>query len=71
MSIKTWQEKADWENLHCPAHAEGYAIAPGTPIKIIDDETSQEKIIPFDPATLKLSTTVLNWRLDLDETKVV
>lgn len=66
MSSKTWQEKADWENANCPAHAEGYAVAPGTPIKILDDETGKPKIIPFDPATLKLSTRVLNWRLPVE-----
>ena len=59
--IITWQDKADWENSHCPAHAEGYAVAPGSLIKIIDDETLEEKIIPFNPETLKLSTKVIDW----------
>ena len=67
----TWQDKGDWENSHCPAHAEGVPVPPGTPIKILDEETGEEKIVPFDPKTLKLSTTVLNWRLDLDGTEVV
>ena len=67
MDIVTWQDKADWENAHDPAHAEGWAVAPGTLIKILDEETEEEKIIPFDPKILKLSTVVLNWRLDLDE----
>ena len=67
----TWQDKGDWENEHCSAHAEGWAVAPGTLIEIIDEETGKPKIIPFDPKTLKLSTTVLNWRLDLNETENV
>lgn len=71
MTFITYQDYNDWENTHHPSMAEGWAVPPGAPIKILEDETGQEKIIPFDPATLKLSTTVLNWRLDLDETKVV
>ena len=67
MDFVTWQDKADWENSYCPSHAEGWPVSPGTPIKILDDEAGEEKIIPFDPKTLKLSTVVLNWRLDLDE----
>ena len=67
MEIITWQDKGDWENTHDPAHAEGWAVSPGTLIKILDDETGEEKIIPFDPKTLKLSTRVLNWRLNFDE----
>ena len=68
MSDKTWQDKCDWENANSPAHAEGFAVAPGTPIKILDDETGEPRIVLFDPKTLKLSTKVLNWRLDLNET---
>ena len=69
--MKTWQDKCDWENTHNPAHAEGVPVRPGTPILIVDDETGEPKVIPFDPKTLKLTTKVLNWRLDLNETKVV
>ena len=69
--MKTWQDKCDWENAHCPALAEGIPVCPGTPIKILDEESGEAKIIPFDPKTLKLTTKVLNWRLDLDETEDV
>lgn len=65
--IITWQDQNDWENEHCPSHAEGWAVAPGTPILILDDESDEPKVIPFDPKTLKLTTKVLNWRLDLHE----
>lgn len=67
MDFITWQDKADWENSHRPAHAEGWPVAPGTLIKIFDEEANEEKIIPFDPKTLKLSTMVLNWALGFDE----
>ena len=60
----TWKDKADWENSFNPAHAEGYAVAPGSLIKIIDDETLEEKIIPFNPEALKLSTKVIDWYYD-------
>lgn len=46
--IITWKDKADWENSVCPANAEGYGTIKGRLIKIIDDETGEEKIIPFD-----------------------
>lgn len=65
--IITWKDKADWENSVCPAHAEGYGTAKGRLIKIIDDETGEEKIIPFDPETLKLSTKVIDWHYDYEQ----
>lgn len=56
----TWQDKADWENKHCPAYAEGFACAPGSLI-LIEDEKGNRKVIAFDPKTLEVQTKVLNW----------
>ena len=58
--IKTWQDKGDFENYNNPAHAEGWAVAPGTLIKIWN-EHGEEEVIPFDPKTLKLGTKV-DWQ---------
>lgn len=58
--IITWKDKADWENKHCPAFAEGYACPPGSPI-LIEDENGEQKVIPFDPETLLLDTKVIDW----------
>lgn len=58
--MKTWQDKADWENTHHPAHAECFACAPGSLI-LIEDENGNKKAIKFDPKTLRLDTTVLDW----------
>lgn len=41
MEFVTWQDKADCENSHCPGHAEGWAVSPGTLIKILDEETGE------------------------------
>ena len=46
--IITWQAQNDWENEHCPALAEGWPVPPGSLIEILDDETGNPKIIPFD-----------------------
>ena len=58
--MKTWKDKADWENKHCPALAEGYACPPGSLI-LIEDENGEQKVIPFDPETLLLDTKVIDW----------
>ena len=57
---KTWQDKGDFENYNNPAHAEGWAVAPGTLIKILNEQ-GEEEIIPFDPKTLRLDTKVVSW----------
>ena len=57
---KTWQDKCDFENYYCPAHAEGIPCAPGTPITIINEQ-GEEEVIPFDPKTLSLDTKVVSW----------
>lgn len=62
--METWQDKADWENKHCPAFAEGFACAPGSLI-LIEDEDGNKKAIKFDPKTLKLDTKVLDWHYDV------
>ena len=58
--MRTWKEKGDWENKHCPAHAEGYACAPGSLI-LIKDKKGKYKLIPFNPETLSLDTKILDW----------
>lgn len=58
--IETWQDKGNWENYNSPAHAEGWPCIPGSLI-LIEDENGEEKVIPFEPETLKLGTKVLDW----------
>lgn len=57
---KTWQDKFEFENARCPAHAEGSPCAPGS-IILIENEEGKEELIPFNPRTLLLTTKVLNW----------
>ena len=59
--METWQDKCDFENYHYPAHAEGWPCPPGSLI-LIKDENGEEKIIPFEPRTMKLNTKVIKWR---------
>lgn len=59
--LKTWLDKADFENANNPAHAEGWAVAPGSIILIENDE-GKEELIPFDPKTLLLSTNIISWK---------
>ncbi len=57
---ETWYDKGEFENANNPAHAEGWAVAPGSLI-IIENEKGEPEVIPFNPKTLKLSTKVLDW----------
>ena len=61
--IKTWEDKGNWENAHCPAHAEGWACAPGSKI-LIRNKEGKEEVIPFDPKTLALDAEVIDWNYE-------
>lgn len=58
--IITYEDKLKYEH---PVYTEGLPASVGSMIKIIDDETGEEKIIPFEPKTLKLSTEVVAWEI--------
>ena len=60
-TCETWEDKGEFENANNPAHAEGWAVAPGSLI-LIENEKGEPEVISFNPKTLKLTTKVLYWR---------